>query len=240
MRYAAKGSILTFLVFMLVSTNAQNHPAENDSLRIRFSASWGSTPLHLNEASYSLNDTMNISFETYRFYVSNIRLLDGEKEVFSKYLFQLVDFSKPPSKELNLFLPAHLPYDRIVFNIGIDSATSVSGAMEGDLDPLNGMYWTWQTGYINIKLEGRFTTPHLQEEKFEFHIGGYRPPNNALSAVDLKLPSDKPKKEILMEVDLQDLLSDRDIAQQHLIMSPSASAVSFANRFAHCFKIMTP
>jgi hypothetical protein len=166
--------------------------------------------------------------------------MEGDREVFSKYLFQLVDFSKPLMEELNLSLPAHLQYDRIIFNIGIDSVTSVSGAMEGDLDPLNGMYWTWQSGYINLKLEGRFTAPQNPEEKFEFHIGGYRPPNNALSTVDLKLLADNAVKEISMGVDLQCLLNDWDISQQHLIMSPSASAVSFAQRFTHCFKILTP
>ena len=75
----------------------------------------------------------------------------------------------------------------IQFNIGIDSLTNVSGALGGDLDPQKGMYWAWQSGYINTKIEGR--SPHCKNRKnaFQFHIGGYLQPFYAIRRVEMPL-----------------------------------------------------
>lgn len=40
--------------------------------------------------------------------------------------------------------------------------------MDGDLDPLNGMYWAWNSGYINMKIEG--ITPKCQDATIYFNF----------------------------------------------------------------------
>jgi len=37
----------------------------------------------------------------------------------------------------------------------VDSLANVSGAMSNDLDATKGMYWSWQSGFINLKIEGK-------------------------------------------------------------------------------------
>ena len=49
-------------------------------------------------------------------------------------------------------LLANAPFD---LYLGVDSVLNYNGVHEGALDPINGMYWTWQTGYIHCKLEGK-------------------------------------------------------------------------------------
>lgn len=65
--------------------------------------------------------------------------------------------------------------DSISFKLGTDSTLNVSGRLDGNLDPVLGMYWAWNTGYINFKLEG---SKKLQDKSasFEYHLGGYRAP----------------------------------------------------------------
>lgn len=62
----------------------------------------------------------------------------------------------------------------VKFGIGIDSVINTSGAFGGNLDPTNDVYWSWQSGYINMKLEGEIIAPRLR--KFEYHLGGYTSP----------------------------------------------------------------
>jgi hypothetical protein len=44
---------------------------------------------------------------------------------------------------------------KITFSAGIDSLTSTAGIQKGVIDPINGMYWAWQSGYVNFKIEGK-------------------------------------------------------------------------------------
>lgn len=53
--------------------------------------------------------------------------------------------------------------------LGVDSTQTMQGVYDGDLDPALGMFWTWQTGYINLKVEYK----DENNEEYQFHIGGY-------------------------------------------------------------------
>ena len=73
--------------------------------------------------------------------------------------------------------------DSITFTLGIDSVIQEQGPMAGHLDPIHGFYWTWQSGYIHLKLEGRLLTDKNLKETimpFTLHLGGYRGINNCI------------------------------------------------------------
>ena len=59
---------------------------------------------------------------------------------------------------------------------GVDSLLQRGGVMDGDLDPVHGMYWTWQSGYIQFKLEG-LLRDSAGERKLELHLGGFEGEN---------------------------------------------------------------
>ena len=82
-------------------------------------------------------------------------------------------------------------FNTIAFNLGIDSITNVSGAQGGDLDPTKGMYWAWQSGFINIKLQGTSNSCPPPKNEFEFHLGGYQYPFNSLQTIILKTGNEK-------------------------------------------------
>ena len=89
---------------------------------------------------------------------------------------------------ISLQLPAG-QYNKISFLLGVDSLKNVSGIQTGALDPLKDMFWTWKSGYVMAKLEGRSSASTLPHHMFEYHIGGFSGANNVLGRVGLPLPA---------------------------------------------------
>lgn len=128
----------------------------------------------------------HLRIDKLRYYLSNFRLhrVDGQwsaalqrAEDASGYV--LVDASQPASQAFELpgFAPGE--YDAIEFLIGIDDVRNHSGAQTGVLDPVEGMFWTWNTGYIFFKLEGHSPESTAAGQIVEYHIGGGRNPSLA-------------------------------------------------------------
>lgn len=184
---------------------------------------------------YILNGD-SIKINQVKLFISDMSFYLDDTLVYAlKKKHHLFDLSQPSTIRLSEKLASPKMYNRVKFNIGIDSLTNVSGAIEGDLDPTNGMYWTWQSGYINFKLEGTSSICPTRHNKFQWHIGGYLSPFNTLKEVVLK--DAKTTNEVNIEIHIGELLQSFDLAQTHQIMSPNARAVEIANRLASIFKL---
>lgn len=176
-----------------------------------------------------------IAIDKLQFYISQIELYEGEHLVYAEEnSFHLVDATQPTSLGIVLDTPADLTFSALQFNLGVDSLTNVSGAQGGALDPSNGMYWTWQSGYINLKLEGRAADCPARNNRFQFHLGGYQAPGNALQRISLTIPAHAAMN---INVSLDDFLSTLDLSEKYQVMSPNQAAVTLAERFAAVFKI---
>jgi hypothetical protein len=184
---------------------------------------------------YMLNgDSINIS--QIKFFVSDMSFYRDDTLVYVlKKKHHLFDLSQPSTISLSEKLASPIKYNQVNFNIGIDSLTSVSGAIEGDLDPTNGMYWTWQSGYINFKLEGTSSICPTRHNKFQWHIGGYLTPYNTLKGITIS--TQDAINHLNIEVKIDELLQSFDLSQTCHIMSPNARAVKIANRLATIFKL---
>ena len=183
---------------------------------------------------YHLPNGNSISFETFKFYISGIELVENTKTIWrEKGSFHLYS-ADSSNKTISLTVPTTLNFDKIKFNLGIDSLTNVSGAMGGDLDPTKGMYWAWQSGYINFKIEGKSSLVSHPKKEFQFHLGGYLRPFNSIQTTTLAI-TDKNKIEIVF--DMLQFLSEIDFTKQNHIMSPSIQAVAFSQFAIKCFKV---
>jgi len=127
-----------------------------------------------------------LQMEVLRFYITDIILYKEHKEVCKDANPRLIDLSEG---SVNQPLPASCTSDfnRISFELGIDSATNVRGVMGGDLDPTTGMYWTWQSGYINFKLEATLDDGNGLKQELQYHLGGYRQPYNSRRKIQLSI-----------------------------------------------------
>ncbi len=143
------------------------------------------------DSIYENNLGEQLSITKFRYYISNIEIADSVTGKCYRWnnLYFLVDENKPDSKTISLKLPTGR-YNKISFLLGVDSLKNVSGIQSGALDPLNDMFWTWKSGYVMAKLEGRSPSSTLQHHLFEYHIGGFSGIYNVTGSVILSLPSE--------------------------------------------------
>lgn len=182
-----------------------------------------------------MDKTNSVKFETLKFYISNLQFLQDDKFVWKETnSFHLYDFGDSLHQIIQLKVSKGLKFNQVSFNLGIDSLTNVSGAFGGDLDPTKGMYWTWQSGYINFKLEGTSSMCSNPKKEFQFHLGGYQAPFNTLQSVCLKVNS---KQKININLDVLQLMKSIDLSKQDHLMSPNKEAVLLSQSLVKCFSI---
>lgn len=179
-----------------------------------------------------LSDGTEVSVTQFRFYVSHLSLFVNGVALSADTACHLIDASNRSSWELALPLVERESVDSIRFLLGVDSITNASGVHGGDLDPTTGMYWTWNSGYINLKLEGVSAKCTTKGNTFQFHLGGFLPPHFNAQWVGLAVPKDAPL-EVL--VDVARLLDRVDLATECTVMSPGENAVRLTRIAATCF-----
>ena len=186
------------------------------------------SPISLNQHYFSTELNDSISIYKLKFYISNIALLNNDKIIYKNsvgvYLLNAED-----SLNLQFDIPQNISFNRIQFGLGIDSIINTSGALDGALDPLMGMYWTWQSGYINFKMEGFIGDISKEENKFEYHLGGYSDKNNAYQLVEIPVQY-KSDIQFLMPIDL--IFKNMLLEKKYNIMSPSTIAVLLSKKIA--------
>lgn len=180
------------------------------------------------------NDTITIS--TLKFYISNVEVeFENGTSYKEPQSYHLIDLENEQSLQFQLKNTPDLKIKQLVFNIGIDSITNVSGNLEGDLDPVLGMYWAWNSGYINMKLEGKSSSCKSVKKDFQFHIGGYLPKQNALQRVVLDFS--KNTIDIQLKVDISKWLDEVALKQTNSIMIPEAKAIAMSELYKKMFSV---
>lgn len=171
-------------------------------------------PVELNIPNQFNDSTLTIS--TLKFYVTTTHK-DGKPTI------QLIDWSEIDTRYLSASMASQL-------YLGTDSSTNVSGTLDGDLDPIKGMYWAWNSGYINFKLEGYWN--NRAEEKFEYHIGGYRQPFETYREIGSV-------REMTNEltIDLTQIFEFIIKTELNAIMTPGKTAVQFIDALQPCFQL---
>ena len=213
--------VLTFIVLFFYA----NLMAQETEKTIKLRPSFNQKILELEKNYYLdiLEDSIKIG--KLKFYISNIQLLkDGVVIRELEKTHFLIDLERPGTLEI----PIHRAndFDRIVFCLGIDSLTSCGGAHADDLDPCFGMYWTWQSGYINVKLEGRSKACETRKNKFQFHIGGYQKPFNAIRKITIQVDKND---EVLIDLPIDAVLNQINLNEIHSVMGPSENAMKVAD-----------
>lgn len=224
------------VIFLLITFSVNISSAQNnEAITLKFNPLFGKDALVLSKSYFSKNNNDSIQIDVLRFYISGIELLLNEKTVWKESnSFHLVDASVISSLHINLNTSSKPVFDKLKINMGIDSTTNVAGAMGGDLDPTKGMYWTWQSGYINFKLEGKSKVCNTRNNEFTFHLGGYQHPYNTLQSVLLNANN---SNELNIAINAEELISKINLSKQNHIMSPGKEAVSISTELTKVFKI---
>lgn len=224
-----KIAVAVFLLFLW-----KYSVGENGTITIHIQPVFNGNKLVMDKWYFYGNDS--IRFETIRFYLSGLKLINKGKIVDTMDKENvLIDIEKNANPIIQFVRHNDAAWEKIRLGIGIDSVTNVSGAMGGDLDPVNGMYWTWQSGYINVKMEGTASQSGGPDKSFQWHLGGYQFPDNTFRVVELN--ADDASK-IDIQIDLTSFVSPTNLQKNYSIMSPSKSAVKLSDEFSKTFSLI--
>lgn len=173
-----------FLFFSLLIGNT----AASQSVILTFTHEVNHQPMRPNKAYYTAQgDTFTIT--KFKYYLSNFSFTNENDQVVkpAPEYFLISEDSAASKKIVLTGLPSGR-YKRLSFIIGVDSIMNCTGAQSGALDPVYGMFWTWNSGYIMAKLEGTSPASRLPGHSLQFHIGGYRGAHQSQRMVQLQVP----------------------------------------------------
>ena len=214
--------------FFLTQANAQK---EKDSLVFGIHFKWKTENLELRKNYISNHDTLQLT--EFKFYISNTEISYADGTYFKEdNSYHLVNIEKVNSHYIFLAPKSEKIISKVVFNLGIDSVFSVSGALSGDLDVQNGMYWAWQSGYINMKIEGISKSCKTRKNQFQFHLGGYLKPYYALRKIIL-YPN---QKYIYINVDVSKWFNTINLSEINSVMIPGKQAMQLSDQIVTMFE----
>ena len=224
--------LITLLIIVYSNIKAQN----TQQIQISFRPVYLDRTLTIDlESDIKLYST-DVVIDLFRCYISNLEFVNKKNRVFyEKDSYHLLDAEKLETLSFSLEVKKEILYDSIRFMIGIDSLTSISGAMGGDLDPTKGMFWTWNTGYIFFKLEGESPICETHKNRFVYHLGGYDGLYAAQQLVTLPVTNNN---DINIMIDLDYYMQKIDLIVQPNLMRSGNSAFKYSQYASSIFKII--
>ncbi len=235
-------------------------PSETATLKIAFDNIVGNQNLVLNGFNYKNGAGEEFTITKFNYFVSNFKLFKADGSSYtipqdSSYFLIREDLRESQRISLN-----NVPvgdYTGVEFVLGVDSLRNTADLSKrtGALDPGgsmagDGMYWSWNSGYIFMKLEGASPVA-AGIGKFYYHIGlfgGYsqRTVNNT-KTIRINFGSEKATVSYssVAEVHLfADVLKVFDgphrisIEENNSIMGEQqAKSQQVANNYAHMFSL---
>ncbi|MFT6749199.1 MAG: hypothetical protein ACI9XR_000409 [Flavobacterium sp.] len=229
-----KKFIFLLNILFIICASAQT---KNDSLAVKINLKFDNQPFQLNKSYVSKNDTLKVT--KVKFYLSNVEIEYQDNSVFKETnSYHLIDIDKPESLFFKLKKSNSKPIKSIHFSIGVDSLASVSGANGNDLDLQNGMYWAWQSGYINMKIEGTSKSCATRKNAFQFHIGGYLKPHYAMRNINIKYNGNiNDKNQMNLGMDLGKLFSEISLKETNTIIIPGKEAMKMVDLSTKLFSV---
>ena len=187
----------------------------------------GKFQFNINKTPLDYADSL-LHVELLKCYVGHIEILDINRQVIGKdsVAYRLLNFSDRSS--LNFSIPINsIKACYIRITLGVDSVTNAAGVHCCALDPANGMYWSWQSGYIQFKLEGK----EKDGTALNLHLGGFS--NAYMSSItdDIPilrmvtggpvLPPDRRSQELTIHLKLDSFMELVHANKEYSLMSPN-------------------
>lgn len=214
------------------------------SLMVKFENKVGANALVLNASQYTNNaDTFTVS--TFNYYISNIKLTATDNSVYTETeSYHLVKAEDVSSLQFTLANVPSKNYSSITFMIGVDSVRNMAGAQTGALDPANGHFWSWNSGYIMAKLEGTSPQSTATANGIIFHVGGFTGVNSVLKTVTLPLTTNANVSttitpQVFLKADVAEWFAPNTVnfSTLNTIHMPGANAKTIADNYANMFSV---
>jgi hypothetical protein len=233
---------LMLALWVIPAHSFGRHAGDKGRLTIIITPVFNGKPIKLSDQYYVNHQGDTLYIDLFRFYVTNMKLTGASRTV-ADLNSHLIDAEDTATRTLHVDNVTAGSYTSIQFTAGVDSVANTSGANGGDLDPAKGMFWAWNTGYVMAKLEGRSAACNTLHHAFEFHIGGYMPPNNTARQVTLALQHPieiRPGGNTIVNIKADAAAwfkGSGGLAQLNSVVIPGKAASLIADNYAQMFSI---
>jgi hypothetical protein len=149
---------------------------EQVSMSLAISHTFGNMPLTLNQPYFNTGRN-DIRFTNIQYFVSDLKLQKMDGSWLTVPFYAMFTAQSQESAQVNI---ANIPkgnYKGVGFSIGVDSIANHSDpAIWPNGHPLSimeggAMHWSWNSGYIFIKVEGNYKIDGNPDGGFAYHIG---------------------------------------------------------------------
>ncbi len=217
------------------------------NLKLHFEAMVGDSSLVFSTQTYTnqAGNTFNVSL--FKYYISNVKVTKMDNSVWIEpNSYHLVDHSDDPSTTITIPNVPFGNYKAIEFMLGVDSVRNVSGAQTDALDPINGMFWSWSSGYIMAKFEGTSPQSTATGNALKFHVGGFSGVNKTMKIINPSFNGDTAKvsSTVSPEIHISSNLLEWfetpttiDFSTTNTVHMPGSSANTVANNYADMFMV---
>jgi hypothetical protein len=168
---------------LLPSCKKNDAVAPCGKVTVSFANEVDGQPLVLGPMNYTNAAGNKYGVDILKYYISNFTLVkaDGSEKNFGTH--ELIDAGDPASLSFAMDSVLNGDYTSVKFLLGVDYEHNHTGDQEGDLDPIHGMIWTWNTGYTFFKHEGNFVDANGDTQPLVFHYATDR----AVTAITLPI-----------------------------------------------------
>jgi hypothetical protein len=170
--------LLTLFAFVVASCTEPKEPLPPQPVtpfQVSFKDRLGNSVFKNEPFQTQVGGESNITLRQCDLYISNIRFVRSDGTFWAEpNSYHLVRMPARGAAEPS-FRIATVPAERYAFieySFGVDSNSNRSIAQRGDLDPINGMAWDWNTGYRYLVMEGTYKLPPATaDSNLVWHIG---------------------------------------------------------------------
>ncbi|MEP7318393.1 MAG: MbnP family protein [Panacibacter sp.] len=246
LKFTYKPSVTILLVLIFICNTATfAQQASSPKLIINFKSMAGDKLLQ-QDSVYTNAFGESFSVSTFKYYISNIVLLDassGEKQFYKDQYF-LIDEADSATKQIELTTTLN-SISSLQFLLGVDSLKNVSGVQTGNLDPAKGMFWIWNSGYVMAKLEGNSPVAKTPQHAFSYHVGGYKKNEQTAKHIELALPQKLLLENAATQVTIQanvmawfNAVNEIKITTSSFCHEPGTLAVKLADNYSKMFSVV--
>jgi hypothetical protein len=182
------------------------------------------------EKKIILNDSSILQISLLKNYFTYSGPIDSKAKLTDRIQSHLFDLTTQSSRFWKL--TKYTLEKSVPLFFGVDSTIQQNGIGEGLLDPVHGMYWTWQSGYIHFKMEGSIEI-HGTKKNVSLHLGGFLAPHSTLFGIEIPVKKRKAKLEFHLDSMLLNLAKDN----LWTLMRPCERAVTCCQHLKNHLKI---
>lgn len=106
-----------------------------------------------------------------KYYLSGFEFTKDNGTVVTSSQVSLIDAADESMQSFDMKQMPNGTYTKFKFYVGVSSFRNHNGLQEGALDPMHGMFWSWNTGYIFFKHDGQFIDSLGATKGVSFHLG---------------------------------------------------------------------